>query len=107
MFVYEVPPIDDWSPWLSEDEYKAKLDAEWGPDSAGGWTGYVALRKRAFDLARAKLNWEGDFREGPFIAGLPPHFGESQSEVVIAWKQDNNGSCFIASPIEMPWLDDK
>lgn len=105
MNIYEVPPIDDWTPWLTEAEYKARLDAEYGADAPGGWAGYLQLRERALEAARRlPIGWEGDFRQGPFIGAIPPLWGNSGSEILIAWKQDNNGTCFVASPFPLPWL---
>ena len=63
---------------------------------------YEKLRDEAFELARAK-GWEGDTRQGPFIAGIPT--GDYTTGILIAWKQGNNGITFIASPFKLPWLD--
>jgi hypothetical protein len=51
-----------------------------------------------------EAGWEGDIRHGsgPFVCPLPD--GDCGSEYLIAWKQDNNGSTFIASPFCLPWL---
>jgi len=61
-----------------------------------------------FDFARAcvlasKAGWEGDFSEDPKIFWLPdPESGDWAYG--FAWKQANNGTCFVASPIELSYL---
>ena len=54
-------------------------------------------------LSLAKeVGWEGDFREPPCVFSIP----SDQFYLGFAFKQDNNGSTFILSPVELPWLDD-
>jgi hypothetical protein len=53
-----------------------------------------------------RIGWEGDFRNGPFISAMPAEHGNGYSEFLIAWKQDNNGTTFIASPFPLLWLED-
>ncbi len=42
---------------------------------------------------------KGDTREGPFYFAVP-----SDTEMALGYvlKQDNNGNCFIASPVPLP-----
>lgn len=106
MFVYCVLPIDFWSGWQKpSDVFKlndglhdeARHDAaEWRP-----------MWEKAKTLA-SDVGWEGDIRagEGPFVSVLPSGDGGAMPPVVIAWKQDNNGTTFVASPIRLPWLED-
>lgn len=101
MVVYSVGPIDYWLGWQSEADYLNSI-ANWG-DCFDHADEYVDLKAEAFRLARL-VWWEGDIREGPFVSALPfPDY--NISKLVIAWKQDNNGTTFIASPVRMPWLD--
>ena len=73
-----------------------------------GWEDLVCIELDvvpwAVRAAAASLGWEGDVRgsecakfslpcEDDFIAGY-------------VWKQDNNGTCFVASPVELPYLND-
>jgi hypothetical protein len=64
---------------------------------------------KAQKLAQAQ-GWEGDIRGGfgdsdggPWFAPLPINEPGSTA-FVIAWKQDNDGDTFVASPVPMPWL---
>lgn len=104
MHVYSRYPIDFWSGWMREDEYLQSLVRE--HHSSGGLAtairGYEDFRDEGFQMAR-KIGWEGDIRQGPFIAGLPTYDGDGL--IMIAWKQDNNGETFILSPIQLPWLE--
>ena len=101
MYIYSIDPIDFWPGWYKEADYLKSVD---DVDDLVGNTfveEYQALKKRA--LAKAlDAGWEGDIREGPFVAGLPSSGGDVR--VMIAWKQDNNGTTFIASPVELPQL---
>jgi hypothetical protein len=104
IYLYELDPIDWWMGWLTEEQYQEQFD-EAASQYGGGWypNPYPALRERALELAR-KIGWEGDFREGPFVASLPVDDGSCACPVMMAWKQDNNGQTFIASPFPLPWL---
>jgi hypothetical protein len=54
--------------------------------------------------AARKEYWEGDIKQGPFILPIPDSY---HSEMVLGfiWKQGENGSTFICSPIPLPWLE--
>jgi hypothetical protein len=91
LHVYSIPPFDFWDGWLTEKEYLQRSERP---------VGYYSFRAVAFERARA-MGWEGDIREGPYVAGLP----YEERDIIVAWKQDNNGQTFIASPVELPWLE--
>jgi len=72
------------------------------------WSQYAEFRRTAMELAREK-GWEGDIRRGengPCVTALPfvdpEEYGKAYH--IIAWKQDNNGQTFVASPQQLPWL---
>jgi hypothetical protein len=44
--------------------------------------------------------------EGPFFSALPDGMSSS-CDYVVAWKQHNNGTTFLVSPWELPWLADE
>lgn len=58
------------------------------------------------EIARS-LGWQGDIREGPFVAGVPTFEIRNTSLFMVAWKQDDDGLTFIASPVRLPWLESK
>lgn len=93
LYVYELGPVDYWQGLIPieqlADEYLAR-DL------------YRFAMRAAFMVAKS-TSWEGDFREGPFAFGLPT--GDCDAALAVAWKQDNNGTTFVASPFPLPWLD--
>lgn len=106
MFIYALLPIDFWAAWSTESEYKGRLQKEHDPGRfLAAWVRYLNWRTKALEKAK-HLGWEGDFRDGPYVSGLPPLDGNPESEVLIGWKQSNNGTCFIASPLPLAWLDE-
>lgn len=53
-------------------------------------------------LAEAeKVGWEGDFTEAPRVLMFP---GDTDFLFGFVWKQDNNGSTFVISEVELPHL---
>lgn len=53
------------------------------------------VAKEVRDVA-TKLGWEGDVRSAECGVFLIP--GDTSFDVAFVWKQDNNGTCFVASP---------
>jgi hypothetical protein len=101
MIVYQTGPIDWWEPWRLLYPTLAKMAKGENADTVIEILKDLGL---AFELAR-KMDWEGDIRTGsggPYITALPNTDGGIQ--YVLAWKQDNNGTTFIASPVELPWI---
>ena len=113
MYAYHLAPIDYGWEFLSTFEEMvaktAKYDAELflREVDAHNIEGTLGYRKNLYDAfikarqAAASVGWKGDFREYPRVIALPEPGG---CEMVFAfvWKQDNNGSTFIISPVEMP-----
>jgi len=60
--------------------------------------------EHALEQFRSRTGWEGDVRDGPFIAGLPPAHKGSESDLMVAVKQEENGLVFVWSPHELTWL---
>jgi hypothetical protein len=85
LLVRDVNPPEPWNHW---------------------WHDPRAVLRRwaaAKDIA-ADIGFDGKLRsgEGPCVIPLPS--GDYDCGYLIAWKQDNNGSCFIASPYPLPWI---
>ena len=102
MFIYAIDPIDFWAGWLTEKEYTDRLPEKFAytGDAEQMLEGFKGFRDAAFGFAKLFFGWDGDIREGPFVIGVP----NDKCEVIVAWKQDNNGTTFIASPHRLPWL---
>lgn len=112
MYFYSTGPIDDWFGWQPYEDTLEKAyseQAEWKNEKREPFDGipdYVGLLQRLATkshLGFAKYcGWEGDTTGGEYIAGFPAdHSGPS---ILFALKQSNNGTTFVASPIELPWL---
>ena len=101
LHVYAIAPIDFWNHWTSMLVFLASPYRDNGPCSDP--CEVLNRFQRATQLA-LRLGWEGDFSNGPFISAIPAVHGEGYSEFLIAWKQNNNGTTFIASPFPLPWL---
>ena len=99
---YHIAPIDfGWGLLLRVEEFAARVK---GHEEAAYTSSQLRLDlDKAKELARA-VGWEGDFRKGyePRVLMLPD---EVEMKYAFVWKQENNGSTFVVSPIELPWLD--
>jgi hypothetical protein len=103
MLVYCIDPIDFWSGWHKPQDIFKVSTQPWGMEGEhlpGEW---ASAWIKAQALAR-RLGWEGDCREGPYVTVIPGN-GGGPCPFIIAWKQDNNGTTFVASPVALPWLD--
>lgn len=107
LYAYGRDPIDFWPGWMTEPHFKASLSDRYHMDSdvLEAISRYEAFKTSAMELAK-KAGWEGDIREGPYIAGLPTHDTADDRHIMIAWKQDNNGHTFIVSPYPLRWLEE-
>lgn len=105
MIVYSIGIIDHWNGWQNPKRVfrAASKDTEDGRT----WADWEKLWTEAQWLA-GRLGWEGDVRQGPYVAVVPNRPDEFwECSVIIGWKQDNNGSTFIASErFALRWLDD-
>lgn len=101
MFVYELSPIDFWDGWTRYSEMLERSRSI--PGNGISDNELEKLFRRAKNAAR-RVGWDGDMREGPYVSGLPSN--ESCPFLMFAWKQDNNGTSFVTSPFELPWLTD-
>ena len=110
MFVYTTEIIDWWNGWQTPEQFMDGLAHISDPYTPSGsrqfWQNWNRLWARACHGA-SKLGFEGDIIAGPYVTVLPPeqdgHCG--LPPIVIGWKQSNNGMTFIASEIEIPWLN--
>ncbi|RZK42273.1 MAG: hypothetical protein EOO61_05505 [Hymenobacter sp.] len=105
MYIYEMNPIDIWSGWIRLEDAIAEPGKY---DIAGSSTS--TDEKEIIDELREKLDyvkyllarhtpWEGDGRV--YLTSMPT---EVDGFLVFAIKQDNNGTTYLASPIEYPHL---
>lgn len=69
---------------------------------------FILLSEIYANIAEAMngtAGWEGDVRgDDLYVFALPGHSGSTL--IGYVWKQDNNGSTFVASPVRLQWLDE-
>lgn len=102
MIVYKIEPIDHWIGWHKPSDIFRALLAEWDCE----WL-RPADWERSWNKAQKlalRLGWDEDIRTGPFVTVIPDQEG-SMPPFLIGWKQDNNGTTFVASPLRLPWLE--
>ncbi|MDD3157451.1 hypothetical protein [Anaeromusa sp.] len=99
-FVYELNPTDYFFPFKSFDQ--AIVDAE-----IEGGEKFKDVIITAVDNAKNKFKkhtvWEGDGRF--FVSGLPGADSENMPLILVIIKQVNNGTTFLYSPVELPYLE--
>ena len=101
MFVYKIPPIDYWDGWLSEDEYLARAKAHKNQLKDD----IRKSKQESLIKAIQELECKGGAYEGYFLSAIPRGDGTNGHGFLLAWKQLENGSTFVASPYELPWLN--
>jgi hypothetical protein len=99
LFVYDAGIIDDWYGWRSFSETHPIAGVGSAPDE-------LRRRLELTGAAAREMGWEGNVREGagPYWAPIPLPDEPGASDFIIAWKQDNSGSTFVASPYRLPWF---
>lgn len=103
MIVYSLMPIDWWNGWREPSDL-FRVNVHQNPERWHDPAEWDELWAKARELAR-RAGWEGDIREGPYVTVVPQDPGMSAlPPVIIGWKQDNNGTTFVASPFPLPWL---
>lgn len=66
---------------------------------------YTEIAEAMDGFIGKKSIWEGDVRgDDLYVFALPGHSGSTM--IGYLWKQDNNGSTFVASPVRLQWLDE-
>lgn len=101
MFIYETPPQDIFSGMKKfSDEVRHGKEASLITDLLKGYM-YCA-----YYLLKAKgCSWEGDIRDDDIYFFSIPDPDNARELFGYVWKQDNNGTTFICSPIQIKWLD--
>lgn len=109
---YEVAPIDiGWTRLKTVRATAQELgcenvDAILNGDAFGYETPdlatFAAAWRSAQEAAR-QVGWQGDFRHDPVVFWVP---GDTDFDFGFVLKQDNNGTTYVISPVEMPHLQD-
>lgn len=106
IYIYEIPPIDHlWECLPTTAGYLQTVRDKIGLREWFQLRDEIkSFSLRSSDIA-IKAGWEGDFREGcsPRVFFLP---GDTCFEIGLVWKQDNNGTTFVASPRRLDYLNE-
>lgn len=103
MYFYEVPPIDDnWEAMRLIDELPNAINCCCGKCGLPAW---VKLEFDACLLASSKFSWgcwtDKEYSQPPRVFVLPD---EEEFKIGFVWKTVNNGTTYIISPFELPWM---
>ena len=126
-FGYCMAPIDFWFPLPTVADYvahcqqkqpgnhisKPEMDCDpsewqevWEIPRGGEVLELLDMALEAAQERKLLRYWEGDFREGPYCLFLPDPDSSAISLAAFIWKQENNGSTFVVSRVELPYLND-
>lgn len=104
---YEIAPIDfGWENLKTVQETAAALLEKSESSTCKNDIDSSELQAflRSWETAKdaaSKSGWEGDFRDQPVVIWIP---AETEFSYGFVFKQENNGTTYIISPVEMPWL---
>lgn len=101
--VYVIPPIAYWLGWATEETAVPRHEDDEVRESLR--TQIEETLEHAISQIRERSGWDGDIDDGPYFGGLPPNHHGSESDVIVAIKQLENGNVFIWSPHRLQHLD--
>ena len=110
LYCYYLDPKDHGWNFLLTVEEAAKKFIEEGferggePDCNIKELNYFLDNYHAAKRLASENLWEGDFDGAAHVFALPD--GSPYFQLAFVWKQHNNGSTFVVSPIELPWLEE-
>lgn len=97
-FVYALGPIDWWLGWCPFTTLIRAFESD--PVSLDLDRVFNLVVTAAWGFTRA--GWEGDGRW--YLSAVPNDEGGPECDLLLAVKQSNNGSTFVFSEHELPWL---
>lgn len=100
--VYECPPVDCWNGAVGVEEYMVLL-GERGIVGDNEIEVFVELFEGAVKAVAEMTLWEGD---GTWWLSAIPDVERAIMWMMFLIKQQNNGTTFIASMVELPWLEE-
>lgn len=104
LYCYSLSPIDFWLGALSGKQLLEAMAGDQYSDwnSVSSYCNELGELQSKAEAAFKQIGWEGDTREGPYYFAVP---GDNKMEIGYIVKQDNNGDCFVASPVPLPHLE--
>jgi len=110
MYIYESSPLDDFHGLSSAKEIVSSFmrrpvyEYYCPNDHSTKFTELfeLAMRCARFVSMAEKSHWEGDIGDLHFFAVPQP---PDRIAIGLVWKQGNNGTTYICSPIPLPWVE--
>lgn len=102
MYLYMTPPIDYFEPLLTAEEVYERTKGNRGTDAPV--RAYVERCVQA--LAENTYYSPDDHAMGPFVSAVPDT-DYTYPHLIVFVKGINNGTVYVASPIELPSLSDR
>lgn len=101
LYCYHIAPIDFWYGAMNGEELMLSIYRNGEVGFRGKDAVIKGVQQLIHDAEKAfrTIGWEGDVRQGPYFFAVP---SDTEMQLGYMLKQDNNGSCFIASPVELP-----
>lgn len=96
-----LPTVEDVSATLAREDARDAKD-NMAHRSAPEASLFIESFQTAMALAR-KSGWEGDFLGEPHVLWLPAGDGGT-FDYAFVWKQENNGTTYVVTPYQLPWL---
>lgn len=108
LYIYQTEPIDHWGHLHTLDELLDAAADEQAADRACLLPEFLIFAMNcAYLVAKAsESDWEGDIRGESIGFFSIPDSGLCVWRHGLVWKQDNNGTSFICSPVPIPWLEE-
>ena len=108
-------PIDFWDGWVTVGEYLGILRNRKKKNSkiiVDPWLDEDLIKAKVSRICNGlkRHYWVCDpvkYDENIFISGIPDLNGGNDSEMIFAFKEENNGTTYIVSSRELPWLDEQ
>lgn len=102
-YQYMIPPIDGFIGVIQLDEFKKSLEkSDYREESKYFSEGAGRILAELEKEMKTLKEWEGDIRNKEIYVFAVPD--EMETSIGLVWKQDNNGTTFIISPVELPHL---
>ena len=108
LWILESSPIDHWDGWVNADQFARNLvTGDGGPTDITLASLLETYLMYAYVVAKSECYWEGDIRnpDENYVALIGGAMPRNTKELILGWKQDNNGSTYIVSPIMLGDVD--
>ena len=102
MFIYELSPVDYFTGSIPLDKYLNSIKKIDDPYDEHEFT-RNQIEQLTAEIEKIS-SWEGDVMDGVYLFALPGKNMDSSLALGIVWKQRNNGTTFVVSEMELPWL---